>query len=108
MELALFTAAFVAWLVVRGRARRWITERWLDDRVSNLQAGLLFLAVHLGPALVILFAVLASLLPSAPMLTLAIVPALVLMIGLVSAAVDYLSSHGTKEVMKRERAQRRS
>jgi len=103
MNPVLLAVAVLAYLVGRLVLRRWVRDRWLDDRLSNRAAGILFGLVSIAPLIAIFVVLLWSVPEAAPILLVAIVPAALLFIGLPGAVMDYMSAHGTKEAMKRAR-----
>lgn len=108
MDLALVAIALIGYLVGRAALRRWITNRWPDDRISNLHAGVLFSLVSIAPLLVIPIVLVWSMPDAAPIVVLGILPAAVILIGLMGAVMDYMAAHGVKESMKQARNSRRS
>ena len=100
--LLLAVLALVAFVVARRKAREWIVNRWLEDRITNHQAAALFVLVLMAPLVLITAWVLITNISSSLVL---LIPMLILVWVAVAAGglLDYASQHGVKERIRRDR-----
>lgn len=108
MHPLIVASGIAVWIAARIAARRWIVNRWLDDRITDRQAGLLFGLVSFAPLTVVATIAVAMRPGAAPILVLGILPAAIIIFGLLGAVMDYMAANGIKESLKRARDIRRS
>jgi hypothetical protein len=105
VKFVLVAVALSAFVAARVWLRRWVAARWLDDRISNHQAGLLFAMISLAP-LIAVGAVLVLLSNAASMLLLAVALSGAVVIGFWLTVIDYMAGHGVKDAIRRSRNRR--
>ena len=105
MRFVLIAVALSALVAARIWLRRWVAARWLDDRLSNHQAGLLFAMISLAP-LIAVGAVVAWLSNVASILLLAVGLSVAVVIGFWLTVIDYMAAHGVKDAIRRSRTRR--
>jgi hypothetical protein len=102
VKFVLVALALSAFVAARIWLRRWVAARWLEDRLSNHQAGLLFAMISLAP-LIAVGAVVALLSNTASMLLLAVALSGAVVIGFWLTVIDYMAGHGVKDAIRRSR-----
>ena len=108
MHPLVIALGLAAWIAVRIITRRWIAHRWLDDRITDRQAALMFGVVSFAPLAALAIIAVAMQPAAAPVVILGILPAAVIVIGLTGAVMDYMTAQGIKQSMKQARNARRS
>ena len=103
MNPVLIGVALIGYLIARTGLRRWVTRRWLDDRLSNRRAALLFGVVSFAPLLLMVMLVAVARPNAAPIVFLGVLPAAVVFISLLTAVMDYMAANGIKDSMRRAR-----
>jgi uncharacterized membrane protein YhfC len=93
----------VAFVFTRRQVSRWVMDRWLDGRISDRQAAVIFAISHLGLLLLVAVVAIGSIPSAAPAILLAVTAAGVMVLGLASAATAYMEAHGVKDQLRRDR-----
>jgi len=103
MEPWLLLIGAAAFLIARRWARAAVVRLWLDERITNRQAAVLFGAIAILPVALIATWFVGRNPPGTPLIVLVLIFALAPAIGLFAAAMDYMSTNGVKEQMRRNR-----
>ena len=104
MEFVPIGLGLAAFIAARIWLRRWVTSRWLDDRISDRQAGLLFALISLGPLIAI--GLIAASVGGSPIVLAAVALVAAVVIGSALTMTDYMAAHGAKDALRASRTRK--
>jgi hypothetical protein len=106
-EILLVLAISIAYLLGQHLVRRWVAQRWVEDRISNVGAVLTLLATPgVGLGLLIMAGMLIMK-PSGGALGGLLMMLFLAMVGFgfLMTVIDYAATHGVREHLRRMREQ---
>ena len=104
MDFVPIAVGLGAFIAARIWLRRWVTTRWLDDRISDRQAGLFFAVISVAPLIVI--GLIAASVGGAPVVLVAVALVGAIVIGGSLAVTDYMAAYGAKDALRASRRRR--